>query len=756
DVWVQGGRVWTAKQLEKESTPVTPYPAAPYRDTSTELTVLVGAERCQQASCLLLVHWHPPLAHCSLPDLLPAALGSYYRYTGSLTTPPCSKVVEWILFSRPLYLSYKQLEAFYSIFTTEQQDHVKSVEYLRSNFRPIQNLDDRHVFKSAVKDAWMPDMMDGGGGSSSPYGTEASKVCSSAPIKMKVRHLNSSALVVRWARPEVTYHPPILHFLVKKLQSFSTSTTKSEHMTGFEGESSPEDLTGFEGESSPEDLTWFEGESSPVDLTGFEGLTGFEDESSPEDLTGFEGESSPVDLIGFEDLTGFEGESSPVDLTVFEGESSPVDLTGFEGESSPVDLIGFEGESSPVDLTGFEGESSPVDLTGFEGESSPVDLTGFEGESSPVDLTWFEGESSPVDLTGFEGESSPVDLTGFEGESSPVDLTGFEANTTRIFEGTRIVKTGMPTVSPASSADMAPISSGSSTWTSSGLPFSFVSMATGIGPSSSGSQATVASVVTSTLLAGLGFSGGVISSFPSSVWPTRAPAAPAGGTARRAASATSTSASTLRTYAEAPGVQDPTAAVAETKDNGEGAEDGETGGREDRGERKGVAVKEPPGATPASTAKEKDRGATAPPAVAEDQAAVRSVAPDSDAEAEDFLLPDDSPLATRVPRPGRNRSHWPFSIHTDRPSLPPHQARPGSVDLGPVEWLAPLAGVSALSLLCLFLLLAVLVYWRRCFQTAHFYVEESSSPRVVPNESIPVIPIPGLPFESLISEDVDT
>lgn len=47
------------------------------------------------------------------------------------------------------------------------------MEYLRSNFRPIQSLDSRQVFKSAVKDAWLPDLTDGGGGG--PYSTEASK-----------------------------------------------------------------------------------------------------------------------------------------------------------------------------------------------------------------------------------------------------------------------------------------------------------------------------------------------------------------------------------------------------------------------------------------------------------------------------------------------------------------------------------------------------------------------------------------------------
>uniref|UniRef100_A0A6Q2Z5D0 protein-tyrosine-phosphatase n=1 Tax=Esox lucius TaxID=8010 RepID=A0A6Q2Z5D0_ESOLU len=82
-------------------------------------------------------------------------------------------------------------------------------------------------------------------------------------------------------------------------------------------------------------------------------------------------------------------------------------------------------------------------------------------------------------------------------------------------------------------------------------------------------------------------------------------------------------------------------------------------------------------------------------------------------------------------------------------SLPPPErtsvsnlTRQGSPGVGKVEWIIPLVVVSALTFVCLILLLAVLVYWRRCFQTAHFYVEESSSPRVVPNESIPVIPIP--------------
>uniref|UniRef100_A0A663FA57 protein-tyrosine-phosphatase n=1 Tax=Aquila chrysaetos chrysaetos TaxID=223781 RepID=A0A663FA57_AQUCH len=136
-----------------------------------------------------------------LRDLLPTSLGSYYRYAGSLTTPPCSEIVEWIVFRKPVPISYHQLEAFYSIFTTEQQDHVKSVEYLRNNFRPQQNLNNRNVSKSAVKDAW---------------------TCSTPPVNMKVQPVNRTALLVTWNQPETIYHPPIMNYMI------SYSWTKNE------------------------------------------------------------------------------------------------------------------------------------------------------------------------------------------------------------------------------------------------------------------------------------------------------------------------------------------------------------------------------------------------------------------------------------------------------------------------------------------------------------------------------------------------
>ncbi|CAK6974222.1 receptor-type tyrosine-protein phosphatase gamma [Scomber scombrus] len=546
-----------------------------------------------------------------LRDLLPSSVDSYYRYTGSLTTPPCSKVVEWIIFSRPVYLSQSQLEAFYSIFTTEQQDHVKSVDHLRNNFRPLQELDDRKVFKSAVKDAWQKDLTEVLG---SPHGTEASRVCSSAPVRMKIQPLNQTALIVSWERPLTIYHPPITSYMVS--------------------------------------YSWVK-----RDVADEKTFTKTGDQSMKAVITNV----------------------------------------------------------------------------------------------SPDILYLFRVQA--VCQHDMRSDFSQTLL--------------FRANTTRIFEGSRIVKTGMPTISPASSADMAPISSGSSTWTSSGIHFSIVSMATGMGPSSSGSQATVASVVTSTLLAGLGVGGGVISSLPSSVWPTQAPQGTQNPTHPSVTPAKSSTeqASPQGSETDTPSEENQTPREGEEEDD-EGEREGEQEEEQEEKKRKnktapdnegaqanGTAVKESLIPTPASTAKEKGeerptvKGATVPASTGDGQLvdvekptdvnAVPTQEPRNDSA--EMQIPQSSTLSPKISNDGK--SLWPFSVHTDRTILS-NVTRTPHPGMGRMVWIVPLVVVSALTLLCLIMLLIVMVYWRRFFQTAHFYVEESSSPRVVANENIPFIPIP--------------
>lgn len=68
----------------------------------------------------------------NLADLLPDNL-SYYYYPGSLTTPPCSEVVNWYVLQKPLTASDSQIEKFSQI--------------LNHNFRPVMPLNERILYK---------------------------------------------------------------------------------------------------------------------------------------------------------------------------------------------------------------------------------------------------------------------------------------------------------------------------------------------------------------------------------------------------------------------------------------------------------------------------------------------------------------------------------------------------------------------------------------------------------------------------------
>ncbi len=63
-------------------------------------------------------------------SLLPANR-SYYTYEGSLTTPPCSEVVEWIVMQNAIEISQEQLNVFVAI--------------LNNNSRPVQPLGGRTI-----------------------------------------------------------------------------------------------------------------------------------------------------------------------------------------------------------------------------------------------------------------------------------------------------------------------------------------------------------------------------------------------------------------------------------------------------------------------------------------------------------------------------------------------------------------------------------------------------------------------------------
>jgi len=51
-----------------------------------------------------------------LKDLLPRALDDYFTYSGSLTTPPCSETVRWIVLKQPVQIARSQTAVFRSVF----------------------------------------------------------------------------------------------------------------------------------------------------------------------------------------------------------------------------------------------------------------------------------------------------------------------------------------------------------------------------------------------------------------------------------------------------------------------------------------------------------------------------------------------------------------------------------------------------------------------------------------------------------------
>ncbi|XP_063395879.1 carbonic anhydrase 2-like [Mytilus trossulus] len=75
-------------------------------------------------------------------DLIIPKLDRYYRYKGSLTTPPCFESVTWTMFEETIPISESQLRQFRNL------KEAKPSHKIVNNFRPTQMLNGRRVSRS--------------------------------------------------------------------------------------------------------------------------------------------------------------------------------------------------------------------------------------------------------------------------------------------------------------------------------------------------------------------------------------------------------------------------------------------------------------------------------------------------------------------------------------------------------------------------------------------------------------------------------
>ncbi len=113
-----------------------------HSDAAGNLAVVAVMFNVGEANPVLSQIWQQPLTNGEVSEMETAVSASgllpaqqdYYRYNGSLTTPPCTEGVRWLVMKQPMTLSEPQLESFKGMLNGP-------------NNRPVQPLNARQILQ---------------------------------------------------------------------------------------------------------------------------------------------------------------------------------------------------------------------------------------------------------------------------------------------------------------------------------------------------------------------------------------------------------------------------------------------------------------------------------------------------------------------------------------------------------------------------------------------------------------------------------